>query len=301
MVALKSLWVSFFFLCISSCSVFNYNHSIVNEFFLTPDSSGNKAFIDVLLKAKKSISLQTFQLSDPNVIEAFEVAKDRSDLLIPVWFEGHEFLFILDTGCTSNVVDPLLKSALVPTGEMLPMNGKGAFAVYRSPTLALGKARIPIEGRAIMSDLVKIREFVGRDVRGILGMQFLRRHVLQIDYDTGRVAFLRTSKGMAGQRISIYFTHDGRPAVTLELPVAGNAPFVLDTGMGGWSNGALGTSAFDELAKGSQISVLEGTSRSISFDGEFYHRTGILASQTLQGNRHSVQLFEEGATGRPLR
>jgi hypothetical protein len=125
-------------------------------------------------------------------------------------------------------------------------------------------------------------------------MELLGKHIVQIDYDAGRVAFLKTSKGLGGQRVSIYCTPDGRPAVTVELPVLGNAAFLIDSGMGGWHNGTLNEPVFGELAKIGQLSIDAVTSRSATFEGERTHRTGVVASQTLQGIRHSSQQFAEG-------
>lgn len=236
-----------------------------------------------------------FAQDDSNVIESFDVAKDRSDRLLPVWFEGHKYLFILDTGSSSNIVDSRLERALVSTGERARINRNGEFAVYRSPELLLGKTKLPIEGRAIMADLANVRRAVGCDIHGILGMQFLGRHIVQIDYDAGKVALLKTSKGIGGQRVPIYCTRDERPAVTLELPVVGNTDFLIDTGMIVRHNGTLKAALFDELASVCQLSVGAVTSRMQTWEGDVItSRIGVLTSQTFHGNRHSTQEFARG-------
>jgi hypothetical protein len=54
-------------------------------------------------------------------------------------------------------------------------------------------------------DLGKLREAAGLKFDGILGMDFLRNHVVRIDFDNDEVNFLRSVGPNPGVRVPVIF------------------------------------------------------------------------------------------------
>jgi cardiolipin synthase len=79
MAALKSLFqLSLVVLIFSSCSHFNtFNHSIVDELIVTPDPKGHQQIIDSILKAKNSVLMKMYHLTDSEVINALLKAHNK--------------------------------------------------------------------------------------------------------------------------------------------------------------------------------------------------------------------------------
>lgn len=85
MVAQKShFFLSLIFFLFSSCSFFSsYNKTIVEHLIITPDPHGPQDFINSITKAKKSIWMKMYHLSDPDVVEALLSAhKKQIDIKI---------------------------------------------------------------------------------------------------------------------------------------------------------------------------------------------------------------------------
>ena len=121
---------------------------------------------------------------DDNVIESFEVGVNGDNLLLPVTIGGHVYQFLLDTGCSRTVFDTSLKNELIPTGNF--GHRKGAVVqrleLFECRGATVGKTKLPLAERAVCLDLSEIKRFTRDDVRGVLGMDFLRTYIVQIDY-----------------------------------------------------------------------------------------------------------------------
>ena len=57
-----------------------------------------------------------------------------------------------------------------------------------------------------------IRKAAGRDIYGILGMDFLRKHVVRIDFDAGKMTFLKEVGSQPGQPVPVIW--EGDPEAT---------------------------------------------------------------------------------------
>ena len=229
-----------------------------------------------------------------NVIESFAVDGSGDLLLIPVTVAGAQHQFILDTGCTVSVFDDSLKGALRSTGEMVPLNGGMPLELFECQDAAVGKSMSKLGKFAACFDLHEIRKYSGHDVRGILGLNFLRRFVVQIDFDAGCVSLLKAADTIPGERIPMAIDRPGCLTVDLTLPSLGPTPFVVDTGNIGFRSGCLSKSTFESLSRAGQIDVLAGKSRDAEFAGISEGRVGMIRQQTLGRFKHRRQIFTEG-------
>jgi hypothetical protein len=135
----------------------------------------------------------------------------------------------------------------------------------------------------------------GQKVHGILGMDFLKKHVVRIDFDKGEVAFLRSPGGNPGQRVPLTFRSE-LPVVTATVPgMVGLEFFVVDTGCVTLDSGILRAEAFSMLH--SQVGLLRAGADVgyVTLAGESSTRQGHLEALSLEGHRHKRLAFSEGS------
>ncbi len=159
---------------------------------------------------------------DPSlVIEQFDVPSDGDVLTVPVAFGKKPYLFVLDTGCSVTVYDHSFKPELGNVQSLEQMDGPNGMAwteMFHSPEAHLGKLSLKTQELVSCDDLGPIRRVTGLEVYGIIGMDFLRRHVVHLDSDTGKLSFLRTVPQDPGTAVLI--TYDGDvPSIVAKLEV----------------------------------------------------------------------------------
>jgi len=67
-------------------------------------------------------------------------------------------------------------------------NGEMEIKLCDSPKASLGRLSLPTNVPMAVLDLKKARQGCGHDMYGILGMDFLKNHIVRIDLDLGKVA-----------------------------------------------------------------------------------------------------------------
>lgn len=182
-----------------------------------------------------------------NVLAEFDVGAQSDLLIVPVTIDGREYPFVLDTGSTFCVVDATLHPLLQKTGRRATINGDAGFELYRLPQCRLGPIQIPAGTEAVSVDLLWLRVVSWRDIRGVLGMNVLKEHVVRIDNASGSVQFLRHCFGFADAEFSIFFNDAGLPYIQTKFLSGKSARFVVDSGWAG--GGALQAKTFDRLVK----------------------------------------------------
>jgi len=180
-------------------------------------------------------------------IEEFSIARHGDWPLVPVTIGGREYQFLVDTGSTVCVVDRSLQSALSKTGTTSRVNGKTDMTVYQLQSAFVGKSRMPVTGPAVSIDLRPFREMSGHDVRGILGMSFLKGRVVMFDFDAGKVAFYRSFPTDVGNAVMLAYNETGIPFLNLDVAGRRTVTFRLDTGFVGGTAGNLETNTIAEL------------------------------------------------------
>jgi hypothetical protein len=145
--------------------------------------------------------------------------------------EGKAHLFVLDTGSVLTVYDsslPLGTPKKRTTVETL--SGNKTIEMFDAPNAWLGKLNFRSGSLVLGSDLSIVRQVSGREISGIIGMDFLSNYIVQIDFDTGRLSFLQSVPKDLGTPVPIFRAQDG-PFIQVNLPgLAAPEKFLIDTG-----------------------------------------------------------------------
>lgn len=163
--------------------------------------------------------------------------EDDNCLVVPVKIRNRELLFLIDTGSSGMVLDASLRHELkniLEAKRMVTPGGESTIIVYESPSVRIGDIDLGIKSRAVCVDLNDIRVALGRDIRGLIGIDSLRPFVVTIDFDRHRLEF-RSRIDMATVKVAaipMTFNGGGLPCI----PASANGserPFVIDTGESG--------------------------------------------------------------------
>jgi hypothetical protein len=233
---------------------------------------------------------------DGNVIESFEVGGSGGHLLVPVTVAGREYKFVLDTGSSTNAFDISLRPHLHMTGSTMRLRGQSARApLCTCATAAVGRSKLPLSQESICYDLAGFRKAAGKDVYGLVGMSFLREHVLRIDFDNGEAAFLRSSRNAMGDGVAIEFDDWSVPCVVLAVAEDDPVRFGIDTGMSGATDGSLARATLAKLEQRGHFAVFQGNAKQAGIDGIAYEtKVGLLRGCRLGAFHHSDILLTEG-------
>lgn len=147
-------------------------------------------------------SVQRRAAEPPEVLAKFEFDPNAPWIFLPVTFAGEQYRFILDTGSTHTMWDASLKDRL---GKRFLWPQKGtaaggksfAYEYFHAPEAFLGPLRVGRDGLIAVADLSGIGTGLQKKVDGILGMDFLGRYIVQIDFEQASVTFLKSHKGIA--------------------------------------------------------------------------------------------------------
>ena len=244
----------------------------------------------------------------PLILERFKVATDGGLLLLPIDLKGKRYSFSLDTGCTETTYDTCFRSLLgepISTETVRTAGEDITIPSFRSAGLTVGKLVLPPGTKCSCVDLSEIREVSGQEVYGALGMDFLRKHIIRIDFDRGEVTFLTRIGPNAGERIPIFFKGNA-PYVRFEiagLPIQGSIlvgndisgllrseKFLVDTGSN--STGSIKDTFFQMLVEQGFLKV-QGKSPSFTIAGQKASRIGRVRSTKLADFQHDSLRFDE--------
>jgi predicted aspartyl protease len=134
--------------------------------------------------------------SAPQVLAEFSFPRDAKLILLPVTFQGQEHTFCLDTGCTDVVFDVSLKDKLGKR-VLWPKKGQAAHGesikveYFPAPQAQLGPLSLKCSALVAVADLKQLSPHLAEKADGIIGMDFLKKYVVQIDFDQGKVLFLK--------------------------------------------------------------------------------------------------------------
>ena len=141
---------------------------------------------------------QTKAAAAPEVLAEFDFSIKDGAILLPVTFNGEEYLFALDTGVSLTTVDDYFKDKLgkrisKPRKASLPYNKDKIAMIERFPfpDAYLGTLKLKTSDSVQVMDLDPL---TGGICKGLIGMNFLKKYIVQIDFDNGKVIFLRGKK-----------------------------------------------------------------------------------------------------------
>jgi hypothetical protein len=172
------------------------------------------------------------------VLESFPVPGDGDLLIVPVTIQGKQYPFIVDTGASLTVYDTTLLPLLGPCiGSVTVSTPRGNTKMnqYTAPEASVGKLPLPRTGPVLVSDQTMLWPRNEVDVRGVLGMDFLKQYVVRIDFDGGTLTFQSRLGQGEGHRFPLHSGHV-KDAPFVDADVSGMGPperFLVDTGCRG--------------------------------------------------------------------
>lgn len=200
---------------------------------------------------------------DPLVLERFKIHRHGDALLVPVTFKEKEYTFVIDTGASHTVYDISLPLGAVK--DKLKVDSAGGpvvVSIFAGQTSSLGKLKIEPGEFSPGIDLAKIREVSGYPIYGVLGMDFLNKHVVQIDFDEGELVFLKKARPGAGTAFPLEVSQM-KPLLKVKLHDKGDdgreLDFLIDTGSVGLGSGGLKKELVAELEKQGGLRVVGQT------------------------------------------
>jgi hypothetical protein len=270
-----------------------------------------RLYILALILAVAACDLMDAAADDTNVVERFKVEKDGNALLVPVTVSGKKYLFLVDTGTTVIQFDrKLLAGKLKHEDEIRAMDGDCSVPLYDVPAATLGHQDLkeqlskppsltdwPIsygwidprdESGIHGSDFSRFREATGREIYGLIGMDFLHNWALQIDFDKGELLLLRkASPPRDADSFKLYYDELGRPLVNCSIATSDEADFLIDTGC--LDTGRLELQFAQGLIQARKARRV-GTAHYLSFCGEGTYDDDLLASLAM-GSHQTVNLI----------
>ena len=127
-------------------------------------------------------------------MESFRFDPDDLPIILPLSMGGKTYPFLIDTGCTYSVFDASMRADLgSPIGQGIGETPAGDVKTetFFSPAATVGKLKFSSHRPVACLDLTVVRESLGREVRGMLGVDFFRDKVVVFDFDEGRLNVLK--------------------------------------------------------------------------------------------------------------
>jgi len=221
-------------------------------------------------------------------IAEFKITKNRGPILLPVTFIEKDLLFILDTGSSLTVYDTSLRHELGKVKRIekaLTHGGLIKTEIFDAPDAFLGPLNLKDSNEVSCLDLKMLSLIEGRKISGIIGLNFLKRYVIQIDFDQGTLLFLEPLGEQHpewGIELPLRYDTKGWPQIIGNIPDGAKVKFVIDTGATG-AAGSLDNMIFEEILSKKEIKTSESLSATAS---------GIVRSREIRVSNLSVGAFK---------
>jgi hypothetical protein len=189
------------------------------------------------------------------ILQRFAVNKGGDFLLVPVKFAGKKRLFAVDTGATCTAVDESLVSG-EPKKIVTIANpsGVGMVKIYGPPEASIGDIPLNIDSVGAL-DLSLIRERSGHLIEGFLGMDFLERYVLRVDFDRGELFLMRSALNDSGEVFPLFRNAQQIPQMEASVSPGTNIRFLIDTGMMNYETGMIDRFTSSPLIKDGRLTT----------------------------------------------
>lgn len=255
----------------------------------------------LLGKARGSASTAPTTATAPaglaGVVEQFNFDRNASLILLPVRFEGKEYLFVMDSGASTTIFDISLRAKLGParqTATFRTGDQPVEMELFDAPNASLGRLSLKQAGPVACTDLALLRRMEGRDIRGILSLGWLARYAIQINYDAGLVTiFQRDGRKHPdwGESVPISVSRQGIPWVTLKTGPDAQMECLIDTGMSG--TGCLPEDIFDRVIQATGSPTIE----SVLLTGSGIQQSRMMRVKALsiQSLRYEGLIFDQGS------
>ena len=213
----------------------------------------------------------------------FTMTASRRAIILPVRFDGNEYSFLLDTGAEVTIFDISLAEKL-KGWHIFSARGRDATGVdftvsfKDAPDARVGPLSLKPCRRVVVMDLGPLREGIGLELYGILGMDFLKRYCVRFDPEAKVVQFMRTGSERGwlwdrqpdinrhpewGTRLALRLDGNSKPRVKGRFGGDAEVDFLLDTGLMGTYN-TMESKFFSRVASGVYQWEFEGSNRGIA-------------------------------------
>jgi hypothetical protein len=177
-------------------------------------------------------------------------------VLVPVHVNGSEKLFVLDTGASFTFYDTSIDLGKVQKRmDVSTAAGPKEINFYTAPDARMGEARLPRSELVASANLSVVREVAGAPIYGILGMDFLKHHIIRLDFERRELLFLASADARSGESFALRW-RDNRPELRAELKGWGTEEFLVDTGLVGFVSGELRLVVYQSLLKNRELTVI---------------------------------------------
>jgi hypothetical protein len=183
-----------------------------------------------------ALSLKTASTQEPNLSGGTFSARTEP-IMVPANAAGRPSRFMLDTGCSTTIVFQSLRHLLGPEKERVlnyAPNNEFKYSVrplFAAPTIEFGPMRLLAGTPIFTTNDCAMLNSLRIKADGILGMDVLHPHVLQVNFDRGEWKILKEYYPTDDFQVRIFTQPpDHTPNCLLYIPQAGSFEFVIDTG-----------------------------------------------------------------------
>ncbi len=191
-------------------------------------------------------------------VAEFDVAPNGDFLIVPLVINQKEYPFLVSTGIVTTVVDNKLRAKLELT-KLEPRGpagqGKQRFGGLHA---ALGNIPLDFPDGVEAADFDAMRDRLDLDCVGEIGMDVLKRFVVQIDFDEGKLRLLSAVPAGSGESLKItpMGAEGGAPLISVTFPGMPPEKFVVHTSRAANSL-ELSAELFSRLEEKEKLNVLD--------------------------------------------
>jgi len=202
-----------------------------------------------------------YRFRSPKVLAKFSIQKGEDHIILPVNYKGKEYSFVLYTGASFTLFDASLKNELGDVKKTETVTTPGdtiTVEVFDVPEAFLGPFNLRCCGQIGCVDIRKLDAFKNKEVSGIIGMDLLSKHIVQIDFDSGELLFLEPAGGENhewGEVFPIRYRRKGIPQIAGTVLGDISEGFIIDTG--GAATGSLEKTIFKNLLYKKRLQTME--------------------------------------------
>lgn len=190
-------------------------------------------------------------------IAEFRIDPGGGPLVVPVTVGDTPCRFLLDTGSLACALDETFRDRVeLEPNPNIPDAAPPPPRLYRPASMRLGSIDLGRPECALCPAFHDTFKINGIDIHGIIGMNALRHHVIQVDFDGGLLRFIRAVDRGAGTAVPLQWK---RGACHVAAKLAGeNMSFLIGTGNLSFYAGSLEKPLFDRLVSRGELDLFQG-------------------------------------------
>jgi hypothetical protein len=230
------------------------------------------------------------------VKESFSMDRSVNALILPGKIGDQSCAFCFSTGIKTAIIDTSLRRKLgdkIGLGSLHSGTNTRDVDVYNTPAIQFGSLTFTDDAPTCCCDLEWLRQIVGRDIRGMVGISTFRDSIIHLDFDKGRFDVLTPDAEIQsnwGEGLECEYDSDGVLVLYANPGNDGREAFRVVTGCG--RTGTLSGELFKRLYHKNQLKLLgRGTSGDVL--GSKVASIGTVTDFSLGSFRHERLIFEQ--------